>query len=172
MSLNRRALGLALGLLVLLPVVARAQSTGSSVFVLGAPPASTAPGRSTERARDPAAWGISDTQWELFRAFAIGRSQKIKVVVRLNSLLSRQFKDDLVELLSSIPGWEVEDQGVYTAGTLTAFDGILIQNRSAIEPAADALLIKQALDAAGIKPEATFDPTVPRSVRVVIGAPP
>jgi hypothetical protein len=168
MSLSRRALGL----LLLLPAAARAQSTGSSVFVLDAPPASTVPGRSTERARDPSAWGISDAQWGLFRTFAIASNRTIKVTVRLNSLLSRQFKDDLVELLSSIPGWEVDDQGIYTAGTLASFDGILIQNRSAVQPSDDALLIKQALDAAGIKPEAAFDATDPRLMRIVIGAPP
>jgi len=168
MSLTRRSLSL----LLLLPAAARAQSAESSVFVPAAPAVQTTTGRSADRVRDPSAWGISDAQWDLFRTFALARNRKASLIVRLNSLLSRQFKDDLVELLSSIPGWEVDDQGVYTAGTLPAFDGILIQNRSAIEPSADALLLKQALDAAGIKPEAAFDATEPGLVRVVIGAPP
>jgi hypothetical protein len=156
----------------LLPAVAAAQSTGSILFAPDVPPTTTAPGRSLERERDPKAWGIDDAQWMRFQAAAKASGRQIKVIVRLNNLRARQFKEDLTELLQSIPGWEVEDQGVYTAGTLPPFDGILIQNISSIEPSADALAIKQALDAAGILPTATFDPTMPGAVRVVIGAPP
>jgi hypothetical protein len=160
--LTRRTFGLA----------ALAQSSGSTVFVPNAAPPSTAKGRSPDRERNPSTWGISDDQWGLFQAFAAARPMPLKAVVRLNNLRARQFKDDLAELLASISGWEVEDQGLYTAGTLPAFDGILIQNRSAVEPSPEALLIKQALDAAGIEPKAQFDATQPGLLRILIGAPP
>ena len=166
-TLSRRVLLL----LALHPAVAGAQSSGSTLFVPDARP-STAKGRSLERERDPRAWGISDEQWAQFQAFAEASQNRPTIVVRLNNLRARQFKDDLVELLASIPGWTVEDQGVYTAGSLPAFDGILIQNRSAVAPSPDAMLIKQALDAAGIKPPAQFDPSQPGRIRIVIGAPP
>ena len=96
----------------------------------------------------------------------------MKVTIRLNNLRARQFEEDLAELLISIPGWTVDDQGIYTAGTLASFDGILIQNNSAVDPSPDAQFIKDALLAAGILPEAQFDPTQPGKVRIVIGAPP
>ena len=162
MILTRRTFGL----------VALAQSSGSAVFVPDAAPPSTAKGRSPDRKRDPSAWGIGDDQWGLFQAFAATHKRPLKAIIRLNSLRARQFKDDLAELLTSIPGWEVEDQGVYTAGSLPAFDGILIQNRSAVEPSPEGLLIKQALDAAGIEPEARFDATQPVLLRILIGSPP
>lgn len=162
----------ALVLLALVPAVSRAEPSGSSVFIPDTPSASMAQGRSLDRMRDPRAWGIDDTEWEKFRAIAIASRKRVTVIVRLNNLRARQFKDDLVELLASIPGWEVDDQGAYTAGSLSAFDGILIQNRSAVDPADEALLIKNTLDAAGIRPAAHFDPTRPGVVRIVIGAPP
>ena len=130
------------------------------------------PGRSTDRERDPAAWGITDEQWNQFRAFALAANKPMKVTIRLNNLRARQFEEDLAELLISIPGWTVDDQGIYTAGTLASFDGILIQNNSAVDPSPDAQFIKDALLAAGILPEAQFDPTQPGKVRIVIGAPP
>lgn len=170
MSPARFAVTAALCALTGLPV--RAQSSASTVFVPDQPPASTARGRSAERERTPAAWGISDKQWERFQYFAESANRPLSVVIRLNNQRSRQFKDDLTELLQSIPGWDVNDQGEYTAGSLPSFDGILIQNRSAVDPGDDALLIKQALDAAGIQPTAQFDATQPMRIRIVIGAPP
>ena len=167
-TLTRRALNV----LLLMPIATRAQSSGSTVFTPDTALPSTVPGRSPNRDRDPRAWGINDAQWTLFQAAATVSHRQLKVVVRLNNLRARQFKEDLVELLASIPGWEAEDQGVYTSGTLPAFDGILIQNTSAVAPSADALSIKQALDAAGIEPTAEFDPTQPGRIRIVIGAPP
>lgn len=166
--LSRRALGV----LVLVPVTARAQSSGGALFMPAHGQENAAPGRSLERLRDPAAWGIDDAQWRRFQAAARASGAQVRVVVRLNNLRARQFKADLVELLASIPGWEVEDQGDYTAGSLPPVDGILIQNISAIEPSDGALTIKRALDEAGIKPEATFDPTQPTRIRIVVGAPP
>ena len=168
MTLTRRAFGL----LGLYPCVAWAEEPNSRLFVPDTAADDVAIGRSTDRERRPTAWGIDDKQWTLFRAYAIASQSQVKVGVRLNNLRSRQFKDDLVELLASIPGWDIDDQGVYTAGSLPPFDGILIQNRSAVDPSPEALLIKRALDAAGIEPEAQFDPTQPRTVRVAIGAPP
>ncbi len=167
-------LGLAAGLIVLgmYPLAARAESSDGVVFMPDGPPASTAKGRSPDRERDPDAWGISDAQWAKFQAIATASQHNLRVIVRLNNLRARQFKEDLKELLQSIPGWDVDDQGTYTAGTLASFNGILIQNRGALDPSPDALLIKQALDAAGIKPEAQFDATAPDVVRIVIGAPP
>ena len=167
-TLSRRVLLL----LALNPAVAGAQSSGSTLFVPSAARPSTAKGRSLERERDPRAWGISDEQWAQFQGLAEASQNRPTIVVRLNNLRARQFKDDLVELLASIPGWTVEDQGVYTAGSLPAFDGILIQNRSAVAPSPDAILLKQALDAAGIEPPAQFDPSQPGRIRIVIGAPP
>ena len=128
--LTRRALGA----IALLPVAARGQPSGSTVFIPDAAAPSTVPGRSPNRERNPHAWGIDDAQRTLFQAAANANPTLLRVVVRLNNLRARQFKEDLVELLVSIPGWEVEDQGVYTAGTLPPFDGIVIQNRSAVEP--------------------------------------
>ena len=165
--LTRRALGA----IALMPVAARAQPSGSTVFIPDAAAPSTVPGRSPNRERNRHAWGIDDAQWTQFQAAANANHTLLRVVVRLNNLRARQFKEDLVELLASIPGWEVQDQGDYTAGTLPPFDGIVIQNRSAVEPTADAMTIKQALDAAGIKPEARFDPTQPTLMRILIGAP-
>ena len=172
MSHSRNPTRRAFVLLALLPASARAQSSGSTVFVPDPPPPSTVKGRSRDRERDPQIWGIGDEQWVRFQAFAAARHTSLQIIVRLNNLRARQFKDDLLELLASIPGWEVDDHGIYTAGTLPAFDGILIQNRSAEQPSAGAMLIKQALDAAGIQPEAQFDPTQPGRIRIVIGAPP
>ncbi len=151
---------------------ARAQSAVGAVFVPDTPPPSTALGRSLDRERDPKAWGITDEQWARFQAIAGARHQHLHVIVRLNNLRARQFKEDLTELLESIPGWVVDDQGVYTAGTLPSFDGILIQNSSAIDPSPDAMLVAQALDDAGIEPTAIFDSTQPGHVRIAIGAPP
>ncbi len=151
---------------------ARAQPTGSSMFV----PQSDAPDaphrRSIDRPRIPGAWGISDSQWDKFKAFAIASGQKLTVSVRLNSLRARNFKDDLTELLSSIPGWQVNDEGTYTAGTLDSFDGIMIQNSSAVDPSPQARLIMDAFKAADIKPAPFYDPSEPGRVRIVIGAPP
>jgi len=167
-TLTRRAVA---GLL-LLPQFAQAESSDSIVFVPDGPPPSTAKGRSTDRERDPHAWGIGDEQWARFRDFALATHKRIKVSIRLNNLRSRQFKEDLVDLMTSIPGWDIDDQGVYTAGTLPSFDGVLIQNSSMLDPSPDALTIAQALDAAGIGPTAIFDATQPGHLRVVIGAPP
>ncbi len=168
MTLKRRALS---GLL-LLPARAWGQSADSLVFVPDGPPPSTAQGRSPDRERDPKAWGIGDEQWGRFRAFALAAQRKVEASIRLNNLRSRQFKDDLVELMTSIPGWEIDDQGVYTAGSLPSFDGVLIQTNSMFDPSPEALLIAQALDAGGIEPTAIFDATQPTHIRVVIGAPP
>ena len=151
---------------------ARAQSGGSLLFVPNAPDTSAVPGRSIDRERNPLAWGIRDDQWMKFRDFALTAKAPLTLIVRLNNLRARQFKEDLTELLESIPGWDVEDQGTYTAGTLPPFEGILIQNISEIAPAPDAQFLKNALDAAGILPEARFDSTQPNHLRVVIGAPP
>jgi hypothetical protein len=166
--LTRRALAVSL----LLPQYARAQSSESILFVPEGPPPSTAKGRSADRERDPKAWGIGDEQWARFQDFAIATHRKLKVSIRLNNLRSRQFKEDLVELMASIPGWDIDDQGTYTAGTLPSFDGILIQNLSMFDPSPDAMFIAQALDAAGIEPTAIFDSAQPGHLRVVIGAPP
>ena len=136
------------------------------------PPPSTALGRSTDRERNAQAWGIDDEQWARFRDFAIASDKKLTASIRLNNLRARQFKEDLVELMVSIPGWDIDDQGVYTAGTLPSFDGILIQTNSMIDPSPDALLISAALEVAGIEPLAIFDATQPTHLRVVIGAPP
>ena len=152
--------------------VTRAQSGGSLVLMPEPGAAQPAPGRSPDRPRDARAWGISDEQWRAFQSFAHPRGGPISLAIRLNNLRARQFKEDLAELLATVPGWEVEDQGTYTAGSLVMFDGILIQNRSALDPTPEAQLIKEALDAAGIGPEARFDATQPNKIRIVIGAPP
>ena len=149
-----------------------AQSGGSLLFVPATNEASTVPGRSTDRERNALAWGIRDDQWLKFRDFALTAKTPLTLAVRLNNLRARQFKEDLTELLESLPGWDVNDQGTYTAGTLPPFDGILIQNVSAMDPAPDAQFLKDALDAAGILPEARFDSTQPNHLRVVIGGPP
>ena len=154
------------------PLPARADPSGSVVFIPDAPPPSTARGRSSDRERDPRAWGITDEQWARFQAIAGARHKQMHVIVRLNNLRARQFKEDLTELFLSIPGWVVDDQGIYTAGTLPSFAGILIQNTSMVEPSFDAMAVAQALDDAGIEPTAIFDSTQPGQVRIVIGAPP
>lgn len=169
--MNRRAI-MRSAMLVLATPAARAQSSGSLLFVPPTSEASAAPGRSIDRERNPLAWGIQDDQWLKFRDFALTAKAPLSLAVRLNDLRARQFKEDLTELLSSIPGWDVEDQGTYTAGTLPPFEGILIQNISEFDPAPDAMFLKNALDAAGIPPEARFDATQPKHLRVVIGAPP
>lgn len=172
MTLVRFGLTVALLLLGICPASAYAQSSGSVVFMPDTPPPSTAIGRSADRERDPKAWGITDEQWARFQAAAGASHQRLHVIVRLNNLRARQFKEDLTELFRSIPDWEVDDHGVYTAGTLPSFDGILIQNVSLVDPSPDAMRVAQALEAAGIEPTAIFDATQPGRVRVVIGAPP
>ncbi len=115
---------------------------------------------------------ISDAQWDRFAAVITQARSPLRVSVRLNTLRSRIFKDDLVDLLSSLPDCEVDDQGTYTAGTLTAFDGILIQNASAIDPTPPARLIMTAFETAGIEPRPVFESWNAQRVRIVIGAPP
>lgn len=149
-----------------------AAQTAGTVFVPDSASPHTKHRRSIDRERVPGAWGITDEQWDKFKDFAIASGKRLKVAVRLNSLRAKNFKDDLTELLSSIPGWEIEDQGTYTAGTLASFDGILIQNSSALDPTADARLMMDAFNGAGILPVPNYDATEPGRVRIAIGAPP
>ena len=128
--------------------------------------------RTSDQPRPPGVWMIDDGQWDRFQAAIAASGVTLRVTVRLNTLRARVFKEDLVDLLTSLPGWTVEDQGTYTAGTLESFDGILIQNASALNPTPEAAALKAALDAAGIRPEAVYDATQPDQVRIVIGAPP
>ena len=148
----------------------RAPSLGT-VWVPGAS-VTPATRRSADRQITPGAWGITDDQWDRFKAYAIANGLRLKVSVRLNTLRARNFKDDLVDLLSSIPGWEIDDQGTYTAGTLASFDGILIQNASALDPTPEARAVMAAFQAAAIVPIPVYEAWEPGRIRIVVGAPP
>jgi hypothetical protein len=143
-----------------------------SVWVPGATVTPATRRRSGDREIAPGAWGITDDQWDRFKAYAIANGLRLTVSVRLNTLRARNFKDDLVDLLSSIPGWEVDDQGTYTAGTLASFDGILIQNASALDPTPEARAVMAAFEAAAILPMPVYEAWEPGRIRIVVGAPP
>ena len=141
-------------------------------MIPGGGPAGTKMRHSIDRVRPPDDWSIADAQWDAMEQVLKESKEKHEVSIRLNDLRGRTFKEDLVELLSSIPGWDIDDQGTYTAGTLEPFAGVLIQNRSAIDPSPGAALIMKAFDTAAVEPLPRYDATQPQKLRIVVGAPP
>jgi len=123
--------------------------------------------------QDPRNWGFSPGQAEKFRLALSSSTVRGRVLIRLNDSMSRKFKDQLVQILSSVPGWEAYYQGEHP-NTLGDIRGVTIDYHD-VDPHPLAEVLIAAFASTGLMPPAGHVPVQVwknGEVRVVIGSPP
>ncbi len=129
--------------------------------------------RSRDETGGPAAvrasWKITQKQREIFEDCLKSAGVMASVIVRLDSADSVKFKNDLVSMIDSAPGWSVFDfgnSGIDTIGVA----GIAIQVPDAQSPPPAAIALMKAFRAAGIEPVPILSGGF-NAVQIVIGGP-
>lgn len=129
--------------------------------------------RSRDETGGPAAsrmsWKITQKQREIFEDCLKSAGVMASVIVRLDSADSVKFKNDLVSMIDSAPGWSVFDfgnSGIDTIGVA----GIAIQVPDAQSPPPAAVALMKAFLAAGIEPVPILSGGF-NAVQIVIGGP-
>jgi hypothetical protein len=118
--------------------------------------------------KDPRAWGFTPDQWNAFSRSLLPSSQHIFVLVRLDDDLAEDFRNQLLSLINSVPGWEARDFGTATK-TLHA-RGIIIRVPDANKPPPEAQNLMNAFLASGIQPTPIFAGGA--GIQIIIGSPP
>ena len=123
---------------------------------------------------DPRAWGFTQDQGNRFANSIRPSDRRIVVATRLDDLLSRSFRDQLVKLIRSVPGWEVRDFGDHVTNTL-GVRGIILKVPNPEQPSPQAKILMDAFLASGIQPSPIFagpwgDAENP--IQIVVGSPP
>jgi len=124
---------------------------------------------------DPRAWGLTQDQWTRFRATLTpvpehSNAERSRVYIRLDDLLSKNLKDQLVTLIASAPGWESWDQGDHMVNTL-GVRGIVIDVPDPANPSEIGKVVMNAFLASGLQPSPVFAGPF-GGVRIVVGSPP
>jgi len=120
--------------------------------------------------KDPRSWGFTQEQWVTFRDSLPPSSQHFVVSTRLDDLLAKNFRNQLVALINSVPGWEARDFGDWSVNTLGA-RGIVLRVPDANQPPPEAQALLKAFLASGTQPTPVFVGGF-GAVQIVIGSPP
>jgi hypothetical protein len=120
--------------------------------------------------KDPRSWGFTQQQWDTFKGALAPPDHTIVVYVRLDDLLARDFKNQIVGLINSVSGWKANDFGDYATNTL-GVRGIVIRVPDATRPPPEAQTLMNAFLASGIQPSPIFVGDF-GAVQIAIGSPP
>ena len=120
--------------------------------------------------KDPRSWGFAQQQWDAFKGALAPSDHPIVVYVRLDDLLARDFKNQLVGLINLVPGWKANDFGDNATNTL-GVRGIVIRVPDANHPPPEAQTLMSAFLASGVQPSPIFAGDF-GAVQIVIGSPP
>lgn len=120
--------------------------------------------------KDPRAWGFTPAQEGIFSESLRSANAPGSVTVRLDDLLARGFKNQVVRTIATTPGWKVGDFGDNATNTLHA-QGIIIRVPDSSQPPDAAKALMTAFLASGIQPLPIYDSGF-GAIQIVIGSPP
>lgn len=125
--------------------------------------------------QDPRRWNLSADQVVRVTNALTSSSARGRVYIRLNDPLARNFRDQVIQIIQSIPGWEAYNQGDGMIGTLGDVRGIMIDYQDGPKPPPIAQALIAAFSSAALQPPPGHS-SVPAwtnaEVRIVIGSPP
>jgi hypothetical protein len=121
---------------------------------------------------DPRLWGFKQDQAQRFRDALASSNAHGTIYLRINDILSRNLRDQLITLISSVPRWKTLYQGERSQSEV---HGLVIYMRDANNPSPVAKAVVDALAASGFFPNAPRE-SLPSwtddDVRIEIGSPP
>jgi hypothetical protein len=122
--------------------------------------------------RDPRQWGLNQDQAERFRSSLEASGIAGTIYIRINDTLSRNFRNQLINLIGFVPGWSTLDQGERGQNEI---HGVIIYVRDASTPSHLGRAVIEAFKASGFSPVpmlGSLPSWTDNDVRIEIGSPP
>jgi len=102
---------------------------------------------------DPRNWGFTQDQMEKFEESLPASAIPITVYTRLNDLLAKNMRDQLVTAINSVAGWQAHDMGDWVTNTLPDCEGVVIETPDPNNPPDFVKALIGAFQASGIQPQ-------------------